>query len=128
MLIGISKKSPRQQKGLLMNDILINVNRSVIFRPEEIEGLQEGWVYVTYGHHRFDHCQLLGTGLNKFTGGKLVVNIAEMPIKCPVAPFDFAFLADSDFHKRGIRDQVVIVFQLISLSQVLSPNRWQPGC
>ena len=29
------------------------------------------------------------------TGGRLVVHIVEMPIKCPVAPLEFAFLADA---------------------------------
>ena len=29
-----------------------------------------------------------------------------MPIKCPVAPLEFLFLADWFFHEQGIRDQV----------------------
>ncbi len=33
-----------------------------------------------------------------------------MPIKCPVAPLEFSFLADDYFAKRGIRDQVEIVY------------------
>jgi sulfide:quinone oxidoreductase len=39
-----------------------------------------------------------------------VINIVEMPIKCPVAPLEFAFLADHYFHERGIRDDVEIVY------------------
>jgi sulfide:quinone oxidoreductase len=35
-----------------------------------------------------------------------VVNIMEMPFKCPVAPLEFAFLADWHFHRLGIRDRV----------------------
>jgi sulfide:quinone oxidoreductase len=33
-----------------------------------------------------------------------------MPIKCPVAPLEFLFLADWFFHERGIRDNVEIVY------------------
>jgi sulfide:quinone oxidoreductase len=33
-----------------------------------------------------------------------------MPIKCPVAPLEFLFLADWFFHERGIRDKVELVF------------------
>ena len=40
----------------------------------------------------------------------MVVNVTEMPIKCPVAPLEFLFLADWFFHERSIRDQVEIVF------------------
>ena len=39
-----------------------------------------------------------------------MVNIADMPIKCPVAPLEFAFLADWFFQERGIRDKVEIYY------------------
>jgi sulfide:quinone oxidoreductase len=39
-----------------------------------------------------------------------VLNVAEMPIKCPVAPLEFLFLADAFFQERGIRDQVELVY------------------
>jgi sulfide:quinone oxidoreductase len=38
------------------------------------------------------------------------VNIVEMPIKCPVAPLEWLFLADDYFKKRGIRDRVDLVY------------------
>jgi sulfide:quinone oxidoreductase len=34
----------------------------------------------------------------------------EMPIKCPVAPLEFVFLADWFFTKKGIRDKVEITY------------------
>ena len=40
----------------------------------------------------------------------MVLNITEMPIKCPVASLEFLFLADWFFHDRSIRDNVEIVF------------------
>ncbi len=45
-----------------------------------------------------------------FDGGRLVVHIVELPIKCPVAPLEFAFLADEHFRKLGIRDRVELVY------------------
>ena len=47
----------------------------------------------------------LGEKFKNWEGGKLIVNVVEMPIKCPVAPLEFVFLADSYFRKKGIRDK-----------------------
>jgi sulfide:quinone oxidoreductase len=48
--------------------------------------------------------------MHTFDSGRLVVHITEMPIKCPVAPLEFTFLADAHFREMGIRDQVEIVY------------------
>ncbi len=96
-------------KGKFQYDILI-MSTGCDVRPEEIEGLAETWGKDVYGYYRYDHCIELKKALAQFQGGKLVVNIAEMPIKCPVAPLEFAFLADWHFHERGIRDKVEIEF------------------
>jgi sulfide:quinone oxidoreductase len=48
--------------------------------------------------------------LATWPGGRLVVHITEMPIKCPVAPLEFAFLADAYFRERGMRDKVEITY------------------
>ncbi len=39
-----------------------------------------------------------------------MVNVVDMPIKCPVAPLEFCFLADWYFHEKGIRDKVTITY------------------
>jgi sulfide:quinone oxidoreductase len=39
-----------------------------------------------------------------------VLNVVDMPIKCPIAPLEFAFLADWYFQERGIRDRVELTF------------------
>lgn len=90
-------------------DILIIATGCGI-RPEEVEGMADGWGKNIFSFYTYDACAELGKALKKFDGGKLVVNIAEMPIKCPVAPLEFAFLADWHFHERGIRDKVEIEF------------------
>jgi sulfide:quinone oxidoreductase len=38
------------------------------------------------------------------------VNLVDMPIKCPVAPLEFAFLADSYFRESRLRDRVELVY------------------
>ncbi len=52
----------------------------------------------------------LEAALATFDGGRLVVNVVDMPIKCPVAPLEFCFLADWYFHERGIRDRVELTY------------------
>lgn len=96
-------------KGKFNYDILVMATGCDI-RPEEIEGLADGWGKDIFGYYRYDHCQDLRKALKKFEGGRMVVNIAEMPIKCPVAPLEFAFLADWWLTERGIRDKTEIEF------------------
>src|SRR5262249_18803854 len=43
-------------------------------------------------------------------GGRRAVAIMAMPIKCPVAPLEFCFLADDYFRRRGIRDRVDLTY------------------
>jgi sulfide:quinone oxidoreductase len=96
-------------KGKFKYDILI-MSTGCDIRPEEVEGLGQGWGKDIHGFYTYEDCQTLRKALRKFNGGKLVVNIAEMPIKCPVAPLEFAFLADWYFHERKMREKVEIEF------------------
>ncbi|WP_217909537.1 NAD(P)/FAD-dependent oxidoreductase [Desulfosediminicola flagellatus] len=96
-------------EGKFSYDILI-MSTGCDIRPDEIEGLKEGWGNDIHGFYRYDDCIALGKALKKFEGGKLVVNIAEMPIKCPVAPLEFVFLADWWLTKQGKRDKTEIEF------------------
>ena len=52
----------------------------------------------------------LAGALATFDEGRLVVNVVDMPIKCPVAPLEFCFLADWYFTERGIRDRVRLTY------------------
>jgi sulfide:quinone oxidoreductase len=54
--------------------------------------------------------QALQGALERFDGGRLVVNLVDMPIKCPVAPLEFAFLADWYLRERGIRNRTELVY------------------
>ena len=81
-------------------------------RPEETPGLADepGWMQNIFPFYNIEGATKLGNFLKFWKGGKLVLNVAEMPIKCPVAPLEFLFLADWFFHERGIRDDVEITF------------------
>lgn len=91
-------------------DLLI-VATGVRLAPEETEGLTgPGWREKMFDFYTMDGAAALRAALAKWDGGRLVIDIVEMPIKCPVAPLEFAFLADAFFTKRGIRARVDITY------------------
>ncbi len=91
-------------------DILIIATGSKI-APQEVAGmLGDYWHKNIFDFYTFEGSVALRDKLRNWQGGKLVVHVTEMPIKCPVAPLEFAFLADDYFHKKGIRDKVEIKY------------------
>lgn len=99
------------QNGITLDyDILIIATGSKI-APEETEGLTgELWKKDIFDFYTLDGAKALAEKFKTWDGGKLVINITEMPIKCPVAPLEFAFLADAFFEDRGIREKVHIQY------------------
>jgi sulfide:quinone oxidoreductase len=81
-------------------------------RPDQTSGLAEGIDSNDAVHefYSYEGSLALAEKLKNFTGGRVVLNIAEMPIKCPVAPLEFSFLADDYFKTHGIRDQVTMTY------------------
>ncbi len=91
-------------------DLLVVATGSRI-EPEETEGLKNGaWYENIFDFYTIEGATALSRFLKFWKGGRLVLNVAEMPIKCPVAPLEFIFLADWYFHERGIRDDVELIF------------------
>jgi len=80
-------------------------------RPDQTPGL-DGDEYGTSIHDFYSlaGATALAEALDDFAGGRLVVNLIDLPIKCPVAPLEFTFLAEAYFTGRGIRDQVEIIY------------------
>ena len=72
---------------------------------DEVDGLPEQWGKSVHGFYTPDSALRLVQALDAFNGGDLVVNVAELPIKCPVAPIEFACLAEHYLVQRGIRDK-----------------------
>ena len=80
-------------------------------RPDQTPGMAEGqWRKSIFDFYTLDGATALRQKLTAWEGGRLVVHIVEMPIKCPVAPLEFAFLADAFFAERGMRDKVDITY------------------
>ncbi len=89
-------------------DLLVIASGSHL-HPEETEGLYgDEWRRSIHEFYTLDGALALRESLSTFEGGKLVVNPIEMPIKSPIAPLEFAFLADDYFERRGIRDDVTL--------------------
>ena len=79
--------------------------------PEETDGLTgAGWMDTVFTFYSPEGATALARALASFSAGRLVVNVVDLPIKCPVAPLEFCFLADWYFTERGIRDQVSITY------------------
>jgi len=95
---------------VLAYDILIIATGAKI-APEETQGMKGAeWQKSVFDFYTFEGALALRNKLRDWEGGKLVVHITEMPIKCPVAPLEFAFLADSFFKHKHMRDKVEITF------------------
>ncbi len=91
-------------------DLLIVATGTRIM-PEETEGLTgPGWQEKMFDFYTLEGATGLARAMREFDGGRLVINVVDMPIKCPVAPLEFAFLADWYFDQRGIRDKVEISY------------------
>lgn len=108
--IEAKKNQVKLEHEYLDYDILI-IATGAKTAPEEVEGMKESeWYKSIFDFYTFEGAKALRNKLRKWKGGKLVVHITEMPIKCPVAPLEFAFLADSYFINKGMRDKVEIKF------------------
>jgi len=94
----------------LAYDVLV-VATGAVLEPEETEGLGgPGSPERVHTFYSPDGATRLAASLNAFEGGRLVVNVVDLPVKCPVAPLEFCFLADWFFTERGIRDRVELCY------------------
>jgi sulfide:quinone oxidoreductase len=79
--------------------------------PDQTPGLHEHeWYKSIYDFYTVEGAVALAKHLRTWQGGRIVVNVVENPIKCPVAPLEFLMLADWFFHEQGIRDRVEIIY------------------
>lgn len=110
-LIQPDKNQVKLKNGkILPYDYLIVATGSEI-HPEETEGMMDGgWHKNVFDFYTIEGAVALRNFLKFWEGGKMVLNVVEMPIKCPVAPLEFVFLADWWFTEQGIRDKVDIEY------------------
>ena len=133
-LIDRESKKVETDAGSYHYDWLISAMGCRI-APEEIEGMAESMEDGAHTFYDLNGAIRLQKALDGMQAGRLVIDIAEMPIKCPVAPIEFAFLADYYFHLKGIREQIDITlvtpfdgaFTKPNASRVLSRIAEQKG-
>ena len=79
--------------------------------PEQTPGLGgDAWGKSIHTFYSLEGALALFEKLKTWPGGRLVVNVVENPIKCPVAPLEFLMLADAFFQEKGIRDKVTLTY------------------
>ncbi len=107
---------PDHKRVKLSNGEILDYDYLIIatgadIHPEETPGLAEHeWGKSIQSFYSFESSKALAKYLPTWKGGRLVVNVVENPIKCPVAPLEFLFLADWYFQKRGMRDKVELIY------------------
>lgn len=80
-------------------------------RPDQTPGmLDQEWRRSIFDFYTLEGAEALAEALKRFDSGRLVVHISEMPIKCPVAPLEFTFLAEAWLREHGLRDRVELVY------------------
>ncbi|MEU0538143.1 NAD(P)/FAD-dependent oxidoreductase [Amycolatopsis tolypomycina] len=80
-------------------------------RPEKTAGLTgPGWRSHVDTFYDLDGAVGLASALAAFDGGRLVVDVMGLPVKCPVAPLEFCLLADWFFTVRGVREGVELTY------------------
>jgi len=97
-------------RTVLPYDVLVVASGSRL-QPEETEGLTgPGWNERAFTFYNPEGAGQLRRALDCFDGGRLVVNLVDMPIKCPVAPLEFAFLADWYLRERKLRGETDLIY------------------
>jgi sulfide:quinone oxidoreductase len=99
------KKRIKTKKGHYDYDWLV-VATGCHIMPGEVDGMMEGWRADIQDYYTPDGAVALYKKWKYFKKGKIVLNIAEMPIKCPVAPLEFIFMADWFFSVNGVRKDI----------------------
>jgi sulfide:quinone oxidoreductase len=96
--------------GTMSYDVLVIASGARLL-PEETEGLTgPGWGKTVHTFYSLPGSVALAGALAGFEGGRLVVNLIDLPVKCPVAPLEFCFLADWYLRRRGIRQRVELSY------------------
>lgn len=91
-------------------DVLVVASGSRLL-PEETDGLSgPSWGKRVHTFYSLPGAASLAGTLAGFEGGRLVVNIVDLPVKCPVAPLEFCFLADWFLQRRGVRKRVDLTY------------------
>ncbi len=112
----IERIEPEKSQVLLADGVVLNYDYLIIATgthviPDETPGLTGSlWRKCIFDFYTPEGALALADFFKTWKGGELVLNIADMPIKCPVAPLEFVFYADAFFVERGLRNDVKISY------------------
>lgn len=110
-LIEGDKNQVKLGNGKILNYDFMILATGTQTRPDETPGLKKDlWYKSIFDFYTIEGAVALREFIKTWEGGRLVMNIAEIPFKCPVAPLEFVFLADAYFHETGIRDKIDITY------------------
>jgi sulfide:quinone oxidoreductase len=99
------------QGGRYLNYDFLVIATGTQTHPEQTSGLHEHeWYKSIFDFYTIEGALALAKHLRTWQGGRLVVNVVENPIKCPVAPLEFIMLADWFFYEQGLRDRVELTY------------------
>jgi sulfide:quinone oxidoreductase len=84
-------------------DLLVLATGSHI-QMDEVPGFAQG----AETFFSLDGAKKMLRAVQSFTGGDIVVDVALLPHKCPVAPLEITLMLDDYFRKKGLRDKVNI--------------------
>jgi sulfide:quinone oxidoreductase len=108
-VVGVNpdKREVEGQKGRYNYDWLVIASGCHIV-PEEVEGMMDDWYGDVHTFYTLEGAAELRKKLKYFNSGRVVLNMAEFPYKCPVAPIEFVFMADWFFEVNGVRNDIEI--------------------
>jgi sulfide:quinone oxidoreductase len=106
-LIDRAKREVQTDRGNFAYDFLISA-LGCRTAPEEIEGMGEAMGMAVHTFYTLDGALAMRKAMDGMNEGRLMIDICEMPIKGPVAPIEFPFLADYYFREKGVRDRIEI--------------------
>ncbi|MHC5039183.1 MAG: type III sulfide quinone reductase, selenoprotein subtype [Planctomycetota bacterium] len=107
--IDPGQRSVRTGKGESFPYDFLVIASGCRIAPDEVDGLDTVWNKTAFDFYSLEGAAELGKALPGFEGGRLVINIAEVPFKCPIAPLEFAYMADDYLKQKGIRKKTEIV-------------------
>jgi len=113
---AVDRVEPGESQVVFADDTVLHYDQLVIAtgttpRPDQTPGMDgDEWRRSVHEFYTFEGAVALRDKLRTWDGGRFVVHVTEMPIKCPVAPLEFMFLAEAFFRETGMRDRVEIVY------------------
>ena len=101
--LDLENRMVRTSSGDLEYDSLV-VSLGAQLAPETVPGFEQ----MAHNLYTPDGCARIHAALDDLEEGTIGILITAMPFKCPAAPYEAAFLAESFVRRRGIRRNVEV--------------------